>query len=225
VGEALELLDGTQQGVAAWGQQLPLRLQQMHSHWYCRSAHAVVLRRRTFDSREAQFLLLQSDTLKMTTPNFAGDAGWLCFRVPNHQARLGWLQLFSLLSTFDQLVLPAASQAMRVLSKFETQPGCVHAYRAAESGALIFELPRYDLGFELEASGRLRSRNFRGFCLAATQQLHDALGDYRQYLLLEEEKEEVLESSRQSLLVAPAGQVRRDAARVYIDGPRGCDSE
>lgn len=222
---ALELLDGTK--VESWGQQLPLRLQKMHSHWYCREELCVVLRRTAFYEREAQFMLVHSseiDFIASAVKNHAGDLGlngdraWLCFRLPDHQAKkCPWRDHMRSLSWFDQLVLPnAASAAMQIFGKFETDPGVVHAYYDAD-GMLIFELPRYDLGFQLEESGKLRSRNFSGFSLAGKQQLDDALAGFSQYL--------ILKSPSQSLLLIPEGEVTSRDGVVCISGPEGCDEE
>ena len=215
----LELLDGTQ-GVGAWGGELPIRLQQMHSHWLCRSKNTIVLRPTRFDRRAVEFVLMHSSTipsmwhLGLKMHNYAGNPGWLCFRVPDHLAGLSWLESAKFVDTFDQLVLPAESRVLHVLSKFETQPGLVHALYAAD-GALVFELPRYDIAFELKDDGtrKLCSKNFRGFSLAGDQQLPDAMHGFSQYL--------ILTSSRQSLLIMPAGQVKRDGC-VFIDGPSEC---
>jgi hypothetical protein len=115
----LELLDGTLQGVEAWGGELPVRLQQMHSHWICRSMNTVVLRRTRFDRRAVQFILIHNTTLPHlwhhgveSLHNYAGNPGWLCFRVPDHQAGLSWLESTAYVDTFDQLVLPAESKVM-----------------------------------------------------------------------------------------------------------------
>ena len=216
----LELLDGTLQGVGAWGGELPIRLQQMHSHWLCRSMDTMVLRPVRFDQRSVQFIVMQSTVLLrlwhegLHLHNFAGNPGWLCFRVMDHQADLSWLTSTAQVDTFDQLVIPADSKVLHVLGKFETQPGLVHAFYAAD-GAMIFELPRYDLAFELKGEGaqRLTSKNFRGFSLAAKQQLHDAMYDFTEYL--------ILDSARETLLIMPAGHVTRDGF-VHIDGPSAC---
>ena len=218
----LELLDGTLECVKAWGGELPIRLQQMHSHWLCRSKNAIVLRGTRFDQRSVHFILMHSTTVPrpkgLTKPhNHAGNPGWLCFRVPDYQAGLSWLESSACVDGFDQLVLPADSKVMQVLSKFETEPGLVHALYAADS-SLIFELPRYDLAFELhdDCTRSLCSKNFRGFSLAVEQQLSDAMHDFSQYL--------ILTSSSQSLLIMPAGQVKRGGC-VYIDGPSECHRE
>ena len=117
---------------------------------------------------------------------------------------------------FDQLVLSSDSKPLQVLGKFETQQGLVHTYCAAPGGALLFELPRYDLGFELE-DGRLSSKNYSGFVLAEKQQLEDAMCDLTQYL--------VLDSNGQTLLITPAGKVEKTSDRVLVSGPTRCDSD
>jgi len=217
----LELLDGTEEGVAIWGRELPVRLQRMHSHWLCRATETVIVRGTSFSRRDAQFIMLACTTLPAlkasgtVIPNFAGSGGWLCCRVPDHQAKIGWVQLCKLLPGFDQLVLPQASRALHVLSKFETLSGLTHAYYTSPDGVLRLELPRYDLSFDMQGDGRLRSNNFLGFALGLQQQLRDALFDFSQYL--------ILESARQTLLIMPVGEVKRDPNQIYIHGSDGRD--
>ena len=45
----------------------------------------------------------------------------------------------------------AGPKITHILEKFETTPGLLHTYYAAQTGALVFELPRFDLSFELGA--------------------------------------------------------------------------
>mmetsp|Transcript_25198 Transcript_25198/g.53516 ORF Transcript_25198/g.53516 Transcript_25198/m.53516 type:complete len:470 (-) Transcript_25198:1029-2438(-) len=222
----LELLDGTEEGVAAWGAQLPIRLRQMHSHWYCRASHTIVLRERSYNGRNVHFMLLSSSKLtahsqiKFDPSNSIADSGWLCFRVPDHETELNWVELLPRISAFDQLVLPGESQMLRVLRKFEAQPGCIHAYYAACSRHLIFELPRFDLSFELEQEGdhrgRFLSKNFKSFALATRQQLPDTMYDFNQYLMLE--------STGQTLVIMPVGDVRRQPGTISIVNSSSCTS-
>ena len=222
-----ELLDGTDDSVATWGSDMPTRLQKMYSHWYCRSYGAIVLRPRLFNHRGVHFLLvsLRAPTWRRDfgVRNFASTDGWLSCCVPDHQAQVNWPQLLAQLNTMDQLVLPTASKILHALHKFETQPGLVHAYYAAPHGTLAFELPRFDLRFELdddEASkytGRFRSCNFIGFVLSGRQQLPDTLHDFRGYL--------VLENGQDTLLITPAGDVKRRDDSVFVSGPSSCDAE
>jgi hypothetical protein len=278
----LELLDGTEQGVAAWGGDLPVRLQRMHSHWLCRETGTVVLRGRLYREKSVSFFLepafntsTTSTTSTATTASTAstvsdaspsvGDSAlplplpMLCFRVGENQKQLHWTELRKEVNTIytatiytdtdaiwtlgsaavgavgagvgvglgavgsdslDQLVIQTMhrgeSQLLRVLEKLETDKGLVHTLCAA-SGTLLFELPRYDLAFEL-VGGQLHCLNYRGFLLSAVQQLPDLRG-FQQYLLLEG-----VGSGAQKVIV-PAGTVQREAHRVFVHGPSACDAQ
>ena len=217
----LELLDGTPEGVKQWGRQLPSRLEHMCSHWYCRSGDTIVLRNRRHDERLSHFILkrsCQQDGVEL--PNFAGDTGWLCFRVPSHHAQQKWQSSCALVSTFDQMVLPT-SKVLDVLTKFEPDAGIVHAFYTAGDGALVLELPRFDLGFRLveegPLQGKLVSNNFLGFSLSQDQQLPHAMGGFSQYLLLE--------SSSQRLLITPVGEVKRGGDKICVSISSACDAD
>lgn len=61
--QILELLDGTEDIFETWSGKLPIRLQKMHSHWYCRKKSTVVLRGVSFDKHDVSFLIIkQQDT-------------------------------------------------------------------------------------------------------------------------------------------------------------------
>ena len=55
----LELLDGT------WASDVPIRLQKMHSHWYCRNTSTIVLRNVSFDKHEVSFVCIKQDFFRV----------------------------------------------------------------------------------------------------------------------------------------------------------------
>ena len=57
----LELLDGTEE----WASDLPIRLQKMHSHWYCRNTSTIVLRNVSFDKHEVSFVCIKQDFFRV----------------------------------------------------------------------------------------------------------------------------------------------------------------
>ena len=216
-GCVLELLNGTASGVTTWGSELPMRLQKMHSHWWSRSEQVVILRPRLFYECATHFMLrLNADD----------DPMWECLRVPHHLTKHNWTDLRSLADTFDALVLltsPEQCPALQTLQKFESDAGLVHTL-IAPSGMFIFELPRYDLHFELVADGTvddgtLRSTDFRGFLLSRQQLFHDALLGFEQYLLLKSTL-----GDRCKVLM-PTGEVITSSDQIAVNGPSSCDAD
>ena len=218
----LELLDGTSGGVKTWGDDLPIRLQRMHSHWWCRGSHAIVLRPKLFNERGTDFILVppQFDLWSRlvphrTPPSSSPTSTWKCLRVPHHTTGWHWTDLHQNVDSFDELRIPTDPNcpSLLVLQKFERLPGVVHTL-LSPSGTLIFELPRYDLRFELAGDGNLLSADFVSFSLARHQLLHDTLHGFQQYL--------VLESSDCRKVLMPAGKIVIEGDNVVIQGSPDC---
>ena len=173
----LELLDGTPEASKQWGGDLPIRLRHMHSHWLHRNVGVVLLRPRHFDKRDVQFFL--SGLSELLSVSFE------CFCIPEH-LQMAPPPIDVIKATCDRLVLcDPSNRILRILSKFETDTALVHTYRSC-TGALLFELPRFGLSFQLaENSTSLQSLNFLGFQLSARQQLDDTLHTFEQYLAFE----------------------------------------
>jgi hypothetical protein len=176
----LELLDGTEDGAAAWGAQLPARLRELHSHWLCRAARHVLLRPpRVPHAPDTSFIILLGAAA-------AAGSGVHCMRVPRH--------LQSLTSAADiaehlteALVLWDEPPPTAALHKFEAA-AFVHYFVSLADGTYCIELPRFQLEFELRADGiggRLASKDYAGYALAQQQQLADTLPGFSQYLVLE----------------------------------------
>jgi len=222
----LELLDGTGRGVAVWGGDLPIRLQRMHSHWLCRETDTVVLRGQLYLERGVSFFL-EPALNNYNTSDAVGNGSlpMLCFCVGENQRQVHWTKLRSFQpgnaagsNSFDQLVIQTRqgeSQLLRVLEKLETDAGLVHTLRESTSGAFLFELPRYDLAFQL-VEGQLQCMNYRGFQLGVHQLLPDQLRGFQQYL--------VLEAASARKVIVPEGTVERQAHRVSVQGPSSCDA-
>ena len=118
----------------------------------------------------------------------------------------------------DRLVLLSPSIVLRVLSKFETDVEFIHGFNTRRK-TLLFELPRYGLGFELR-DGRLHSENFVGFALAPRQQLQHTLHGFQQYLLLESVAQDA-----PSLVIVPVGAVVPTADLVEVQGSSAFDAQ
>jgi hypothetical protein len=140
--QILELLDGTVEGFKTWAENLPIRLQKIHSHWYCKKQSTVVFRGVSFDNHDVSFLIKkQHDTTDR------------CYRVQENDAKCHWMDLCKedKIKSLDSLVIekiPNSCPVVNIFKKFETDRGLIHVYYAGGNGkALIFELPRFDLSF------------------------------------------------------------------------------
>ena len=226
----LELLDGTPDGVAGWGGDLPVRLRGMHSHWVCRAAGTVpgtvVLRPKLFNESGVHFLLNGARGQASDRTPDETTADWTCHRVPHHQRGMHWRDLNELdaRNTFDDLVQAGASPVHEVLGRFE-DPSFVHTLITPSGGSgggggLVFELPRYEITFEMTDQGTLRSMNFLGYSLAPDQLLRDTLHGFEQYLVVESARY----NSKSLKILLPVGFVQKEPHRIGIAGDNACDA-
>jgi hypothetical protein len=240
-GLVLELLDGTPSNIQHWGKELPIRLKVMHSHWYCRRLQIIVLRPMYFKERAVSFILKseccnhhaddsaevtepEEDDSMVTIPRWSTMV-WMCFSVPEHRQSVPWQELQEDISFMDRLVLHSCSNVLNILREFEPGESLVHFYLAADKAhkcdlqrSVLFELPRFDLSFEL-INYKMKSRNFLGFHLAKCQQLDNVLLDFRQYLILEHI------DGKQYKVIMPVGIVTRAKDTVFIAGSGSCDAD
>lgn len=237
---ALELLDaGDNSACSGWGDALPLRLRELHSHWLCRERGAIVVRPLTFRERDTSFIITYTDEGSIETDASPddddaaedGDAQgsgvvYDCRRIPSQLRSIHWTLLLgpNLHELADQLVLLEGCAITAVLSKFE-EPRFIHTHRPLATpgdfqrgSCLLFELPRYNLEFELSSlDGAIRSRNYAGYRLRRSQQLVSGGGgnavvytlpEFRHYLVLERDpgSAAVVGTQRADVLVlVPAG--------------------
>ncbi len=195
--EVFELLDGTPDRIEIWGNNLPSRLRALHSHWYCRSKRFIVLRPIVFDRRSAQFLIHDP----------TGTNEWTCFQLPEDEIShvLSSAQLLRDCQSKDRFVqISKISPPLKMMSDFETTK-FIHFLLPADSDeSLIVELPRYDLSFKLDDSGKLQSRNYVGWHLASCQSLRDELLGFEKYLILQQDFDD---NTFQYKVILPAGTV------------------
>ncbi len=230
----LELLDGTPIGIPKWGDELPTRLQSMHSHWLCRERNVVVLRPPLFSQREVHFLLLDTcwtpgslipelfvkpSLMNRQRAARASGENWICSRVPGHRQREHWwLELADEIGSFDQLVITELSVVHKSLLKFEPDSRLLHIFLTHDD-TVVFELPRFDLSFELKG-GALHSQNFLGFAMSKQQQMNDALYNFQQYLVLDS-------AGAECKIVVPTGTVQSGGAghnAVVVCGDEACEA-
>lgn len=226
-GPRLQLLDGA----GGWACQLPERLRAMHSHWLCRERCTILLRPPHFRERDLDFVIRYSPA-----SDSLGDGGsaaaqrFDCRRVPDHLRSTHWAQL-ELRQLPLRLVLPRECGITPVLAKFD-DPAFIHAYEpvtarsatdkargaAAGQALLVYELPRFRLGFELLPGGQLRSLDYAGYKLSACQQLVQQEGasytlpEFTRYLLLQlcEGGKGAGNASAGQLVLVPVGDVAHE---------------
>ena len=196
-GLVLELLDGvTSDG---WKDSLPVRLQEMHSHWYSRELETIFLRPISFLDREIDFII-QKDMNNNIDSNPESIPQWICYSVPSNYRELPAKDLLikftSDPSTFRQLVLYSPHLVGAILGKFENQ-AFIHSF-ITRKGTLIFSLPRFGLEFETSVSGSVSSLDFAGYHLSDCQLMPDTLMNFNQYLLLEDSRGQVKMITRNS---------------------------
>lgn len=218
----LELLDNVSAN-PAWQGNLPVRLCRMHGHWLWRSKGIVVLRGISFLDQNISFMLKR---VLATSGDTTSDS-WKCVRVPDYiNKQHGLFSIERLLDqeSFrpDELVhLDWPDQLLDVFAKMEA-PEFIEFYETSESGGYKgFKvcLPRYALGFQLEANGVLNSLDFSNFFLPKDQQLSDCLHGFDRYLIL------LQHVSGERKLILPQGKVVLDASgKVDIVGSEACDA-
>lgn len=212
-----------------WAADLPERLQHMHSHWLCRAKGILLFRDPTFDRNRISFMLIgnkNEDSSPCST--------WSCYKIPEHMKNKDWLrELLPLCEQqyFDELILlsqPKLSSVWKVFNKFEVDGEYIHVLRTAESGTLLFELPRYGLSFELAGlCGTLRSLNYSGYSLSGEQLLVDVLDGFQQYMVLRSDScADVVK------VLIPSGQITKRKeefkagnAAVTVEGPTEFDAD
>lgn len=222
--QKLELLDGTLNGIKVWGSRLPIRLKEMYSHWLCRIQNAVLLRPKLFYERTVHYIITNEESCATESADIRTDQGHLdetkgsvCYRIPEHRIEEDWNVLVRTLRGCDKLVVPNLHHAtvLEVLRKFEPNRENIHCL-LRPNDTLLFEIPRFNLVFELSEEGTLLSKNFQSFRLSQKQHLEDSLHDFTQYL--------VLESGNQQKVLIPAGVIKSKEELVFVNGSQKCNA-
>ena len=188
----------------AWSNELPERLLEMHSHWYCYKKGIILLRDKNFRQRNVYF------TIKKDT----NGESWTCFRIPLHLHRNVWDKFCNEslnLNEFDKLITD--SQLATNFEKFEDTK-FIHVYLSKE-GTKIIELPRFKLQFQWRNSSTvIESLDYTSYVISPCQQLDDTLIGFKRYLLLECNTD----GYKHTKVIIPAGKVKK-----YQDGQGGID--
>ena len=157
----LELLDPSR--IETWAPNLPIRLKELYSHWYCREHKKLIFRPISFQKRDIKFMY---------------DLTY-CWRVPLHERDKHWLKQEI---GNDKLILTNQNIFKQIENK-----ELVHVFKTDSSHKFI--LPRFKLEFEDRGDNIIRSLNYIGFSLSKNQQLEDTLLNFNQYLVLEKDKQ------------------------------------
>ena len=170
--------------VESWADDLPVRLKSMHSYWVCRKQGQIALRGHLFKDRDFSFLLINRNNGASCSGDKTGFRQWKCIQIPDHLKKVcesGPIDLWRL----DCLVVPTSAlllTVLQILKKFESRE-FIHLL-VTNSDRFAFEIPRFNLRFELCKNGVLQSQNYNGFVLRRQQQLLNTLYGFRQYLVL-----------------------------------------
>ena len=228
-GTQLRLLDGTEAAIGKWGSDLPVRLQQMHSHWYLAEGEKILVRGTRFSNRAVHFV-----HVKYQESNRSKQTG--CMQIPVH-LRSDWRAVAGqngqvcprlIKSEEFDTVFKRISQA---LGKFEDE-AFIHVFENKE-GLFVISLPRYDLEFEfINSATRLssnsssaiytiHSRNFKGYALQVCQQLQRTeFLQFEQYLILGS-----IDESKEQLIIVPEGRIKSSPNCVSVATPSDCAAE
>ena len=208
--EVFELLDYS--AIGEWAAEMKPRLKQMHSHWLCRQKGAIFLRGRAFNDRSVSYVLLLTDS-----HNEVVEAS--VHPVPKHLLSQPTDQLLEQIQDFGAMVLSTGQKtqsAVSFLEKFEA-PDFIHTLQYS-NGALCFELPRFELSFELE-NNRLRCKELPGYSLCDCQVLLGTMHGFHRYL--------VVESCEDTRVIVPEGEVKRSRngrTTVLLNNESSCDA-
>lgn len=205
----------------------------------CRDTRCIVLRQIHFRERKPYFLATWDEEPQGGAGLSEAGTELTVLRVRSELRDEHWADLLAKpekrTALTDQLVLHSSS-VTRVLAKcdefvhtYVNTAGCDPAAMIT-SGAgprmMLFELPRFQLEFEL-AGGALRSLDYKGYCLRACQQLmmpngvaaaasNFMLPDFKQYLLLQREGAGAVGQRAELMVLVPVGVVQRTAAEVTV---------
>ncbi|KAJ3312282.1 hypothetical protein HDU76_002913 [Blyttiomyces sp. JEL0837] len=207
-GDVYELLDFQFSTRNAFWSDLPIRLQTMHSHWYCSHSQRVLFRPIAFNDKSVDFIGVINEVSEImiceqVNENDRGEGSW---RDPSVNR--------------DRFVVINQSNVFRVLQKFENSK-FIHTLQMPND-TIRYHLPRLNLNVILSVDGGYRvltGAQHRGFVLAEYQTLEGFLPFFDQYLVLAAVDIEANDLVRGTRILVPDGKVvnSSDTGRVFID--------
>lgn len=207
--QALELLDGTKEGLSTWGRDLPRRLREMHSHWLSSKRNVIVLRPVCFKERRVDFILYRCDK-KVESES---TTYWSCYKVPGHvnetyqQIELHGTERLKAIFKVENL---KDSNVVTILGRMEKDRDSI--YVMVKDGFFSFELPRFALQFDVQSDGTLCCETFSGWRVSQEQQLDGTLPEFHSYI--------IIESGQHRKVLMPAGSVKTIRRSVSIQLPK-----
>ncbi len=141
----LELLDaGEDAACSGWGETLPVRLRQLHSHWLCRAHGTIVLRPRSFLQHTVDYIMCcthaaassahgNGSSSQGPTDGAAAAVCYDCRRVPPHLNSKHWTELAHggvfAGDLLEQLVLATTCPIKQAILAQIEDPAFIHMYR------------------------------------------------------------------------------------------------
>ncbi|KAJ3222848.1 hypothetical protein HDU81_009558 [Chytriomyces hyalinus] len=185
-GSTLELLDIS---AIEWWAELPVRLLEMHSHWFCPDRRALCMRPIDVAEKAISFVGFWKNPCaswkiprELTTSRKENNG---FFAVAIHDSHLTFETLLTRTQTMDQFIHLEGEEICKAVSRLE-DPAFVHTLLSPKSEVVI-SLPRFGLSFTQSGTNfQWMSQQHKGFRLRSNQRLDDAaLPYFKQYLILE----------------------------------------
>lgn len=181
--EELFLLNGSPEHICKWGKELPVRLREMHSHWYSPTHNLIYFRPLDFSDRELFFIAKQT------------SSDWECRVVPERLRKRSAEELIGEEWSGLDTLKRGGSVLVNIFSKLEDAQ-FIHLLEGtvnpdSDERFLKVYLSRYNLSFYVDPKAtskslsNVKSLDFLGFFLSLQQQLDDSLHGFTQYLILE----------------------------------------
>ncbi len=208
-GRLMELIDADTS--TAWGSELPTRLRDLHSHWFCREKNYVVFRGKMFNEREIDFVLLAKNNITQDSASVS------CRCVPEHLRLSELSTILKSKDTFGELVKHESS-VTGTLEKVEDRD-FIHVIR--QQNDILFHLPRFRLTFSYSYGDEIRCRDFPDFCLAK-EQLLKALWGFRGYLVLD--RSACLQSEGRCVIF-PDGRIDKNGGTITVRRNMECSAD
>ncbi|KAI8839984.1 hypothetical protein BJ741DRAFT_677323 [Chytriomyces cf. hyalinus JEL632] len=182
----LQLLDFS---VTKWWAELPVRLMEMHSHWFCPDRRALCMRPIDVTKKAISFVAFWKDphaswkNPRQVTSSRKENNGF--FAVGIHDSNLRFETLLMRTQAMDQFIHLEGQDICTAISRLE-EPAFVHTLLSPKNEVVI-SLPRFKLSFSQSGTNfQWISQQHKGFRLRSNQRFDNAaLPFFKQYLILE----------------------------------------
>lgn len=186
-----------------FGKVYPVRLRDLHSHWYWVKEGCVLLRSPVASDRRVNFVVHCDPTSSYPS----------CYQVPTSDVQREYADLIQRLPSYDRFIL-LGDLVPAVLSKLEARK-YIHVL-STPGGTIRVELPRFNLSFVLDGYGNFASEQYAGYYLSREQQLGGFLPRFVQYLLLQSYSPTPFKAAKVRML-APCGLVKQHSATGMME--------